>query len=90
MFAEGPPPERPNQDDASAYLVDYIRSQRASTYGYDIWLPNPVEAYARQASKILPQGRVPPQWVEHLSEPIYAAAWDPVRVNVVAACVMRR
>lgn len=85
MFAEGPPPESPKQEDAATYLVSYLRdlSPNSMTYGYNLWLPKVVEAYARQAPGVLPQTRVPPQWVESLSDPFYAAAWDLCRLGVL-------
>jgi hypothetical protein len=78
-------PPSPNPEDASNFLVASLRrSQRsASTFGYDVWLPKIIEDYIRQTAEVVPQGQVPPQWSEQLSEPFYAAAWDLCRLGIL-------
>lgn len=83
MFGQEPPPKSPSQEDAATYLVTYLRSETQPTYGYDIWLPNVVEVYAQHGARVSRNSQVPRQWIEQLSDPFYAAAWDLCRLGVL-------
>ncbi len=79
-------PEIPKQEDAANYLVEYLRAIPAGrhSYGYDLWLPNLIQSHARRTATYLhPQDPVSPQWIERLSAPFYAAAWDLCRLGVI-------
>lgn len=81
-------------DDASAFIVDYIRRPRNdgySSYGYEIYLPNIIVAYIQEAEKStehvshLHGG----QRARDLSPAFYEAAWTLCRRGLLRPGVRR-
>jgi len=75
-----------NVDDATSYLLSYIREPRSgghASYGYDVYIPNVIDAYVREHNP----PDVPHQWnspqSRELSPAFYAAAWDLCRRGII-------
>jgi hypothetical protein len=79
-------------DDATAFLVDFLRRPRSggySSYGYEIYLPNVVSAYVSEVEKLpehlsgVRDGARP----RELSPYFYDAAWNLCRRGILRSSV---
>ncbi len=75
-----------NVDDATSYLLSYIRDPRPggyATYGYDFYIPNVIDAYVRESNPHDAEYRRDSPQAKELSPAFYAAAWDLCRRGII-------
>ena len=75
-----------NVEDATSYMLSYIRTPRVggySSYGYDVYIPNVIDAYIRDKNTNSSNHQWNSDEARRLSPAFYAAAWDLCRRGII-------